>query len=147
MAIAASNTLIMLLLAVPGLGFLLTPVFRKRGSSWVKIGSAATYSGNEPRKATFKYTSHAGYTQRQKNGFAWIVPSVDDGDDLTAFSAVCSHTGCNVAWHSEEECFVCPCHAGRYDLQGNVISGPPPRPLTRLPLKLENGNLVIQIPT
>ena len=38
---------------------------------------------------------------------------------------------------------LCPCHAGKFDLEGNVISGPPPQPLPRLALKVEGNSLVI----
>jgi cytochrome b6-f complex iron-sulfur subunit len=39
--------------------------------------------------------------------------------------------------------FVCPCHAGIYDLDGNVVSGPPPKPLTAIPLKIEGETIII----
>jgi nitrite reductase/ring-hydroxylating ferredoxin subunit len=38
---------------------------------------------------------------------------------------------------------VCPCHAGIYDLEGNVRSGPPPKSLTRIPVRVEGENIVI----
>ncbi|HEX9653828.1 MAG TPA: ubiquinol-cytochrome c reductase iron-sulfur subunit [bacterium] len=146
-AIAVLNGLIALVLAVPGLGFLLTPVFRKASSSWIDLGAVDGFSANQPRKATFKYISEAGYTRSEKTGFVWVVPDPDGENQVTVLSAVCSHTGCNVAWQPDEEKFVCPCHEGRYTLRGEVVSGPPPRPLTKLPTRLENGKMFIQLPT
>ncbi len=64
---------------------------------------------------------------------------------LFALSPVCSHLGCLVNWHRKKGQFLCPCHGGKYDIQGNVIAGPPPRPLTRLPMKIEKGKLYIGI--
>ncbi len=146
-AIGLLNGLIALTLAVPGLGFLLTPVFRKGSSSWIKLGAADNFSSAEPQKATLKYVSEAGYTRAEKTGFVWVVPEAGGENPLTVLSAVCSHTGCNVAWQTDEQKFVCPCHEGRYDRHGDVLSGPPPRPLTKLATRIENGQLFVQLLT
>ncbi len=61
------------------------------------------------------------------------------------FSAVCSHLGCLVSYHKDKQEFVCPCHGGRYDLTGRNISGPPPAPLTRFPLKIQDGMLFVGV--
>jgi cytochrome b6-f complex iron-sulfur subunit len=58
---------------------------------------------------------------------------------LTAFSAVCSHLGCLVNYHRDKREFVCPCHGGKYGLSGKNVSGPPPAPLTRFPVKIQDG--------
>jgi cytochrome b6-f complex iron-sulfur subunit len=64
---------------------------------------------------------------------------------LTAFSPVCTHFGCLVNWDYNKKFFLCPCHAGKYDIDGNVISGPPPKPLKRLPLKIIDGKVYVEI--
>ena len=61
------------------------------------------------------------------------------------FSAVCSHLGCLVSYHKEKQEFVCPCHGGKYDLTGRNIFGPPPAPLTRFPLKIQDGMLFVGV--
>jgi cytochrome b6-f complex iron-sulfur subunit len=60
-----------------------------------------------------------------------------------ALSRVCTHLGCLVEYQKSAEVLLCPCHAGKFDLDGNVISGPPPQPLPRLALKVEGDSLVI----
>jgi len=60
-------------------------------------------------------------------------------------SAVCSHLGCLVNYHRDKQEFVCPCHGGRYDRSGRNIAGPPPAPLTRFPLKIEKGMVMVGI--
>ena len=65
------------------------------------------------------------------------------GDGLYALSPRCTHLGCFVSWDAEKNEFACPCHGGRYDIAGNVIEGPPPAPLLRLPYKIEEGFLLI----
>ncbi len=63
--------------------------------------------------------------------------------ELAAFSAVCTHLGCTVAFFPEDEVFECPCHGGEYDIDGKVLHGPPPRPLPRLNVKVENGKVML----
>ena len=57
-----------------------------------------------------------------------ILVRTSDGD-LKAFSAVCTHLECTVQYKSDVAQIWCACHNGYYDLGGNVVSGPPPRPL------------------
>jgi len=65
------------------------------------------------------------------------------GGDLIALSAVCTHLGCIVQWQKENEKFLCPCHAGLYTADGTVVSGPPPKPLARLPFTVANGIITV----
>jgi cytochrome b6-f complex iron-sulfur subunit len=60
-----------------------------------------------------------------------------------AFSRVCTHLGCLVEYNKAKQRFICPCHAGNFDLDGSVHSGPPPKPLASIPLKIEGENLII----
>jgi Rieske Fe-S protein len=59
-----------------------------------------------------------------------IVVRTADGD-LRAFSAVCTHLDCTVQFKADTSQLWCACHNGMYDLGGNVVSGPPPRPLEK----------------
>jgi cytochrome b6-f complex iron-sulfur subunit len=61
------------------------------------------------------------------------------------FSAVCSHLGCLVSYHKEKQEFICPCHGGKYDLTGRNIFGPPPAPLTRFPLRIQDGMVLVGV--
>jgi len=62
-----------------------------------------------------------------------------------ALSPVCSHLGCLVNWDTNRGEFLCPCHGGRYGMEGEVIAGPPPGPLTRLPLEVTEGKVYVGI--
>ena len=59
------------------------------------------------------------------------------------FSRVCTHLGCLVNYNGEEKRFICPCHAANFNLEGNVISGPAPKPLVRYPVLVKGENIVI----
>ena len=62
-----------------------------------------------------------------------------------AFSAVCTHLGCLVLWENVKKEIACPCHAGFFDLEGKVISGPPPQPLKTYPVSVVDGKIMVQI--
>ena len=50
---------------------------------------------------------------------------------LFAFSAKCTHEGCTVTYQPAQSVIWCPCHDGRFDMNGRVVSGPPPQPLMK----------------
>ncbi len=61
-----------------------------------------------------------------------------------ALSAVCTHLGCITRFLSDEKCIACPCHGSRFDLEGNVIHGPAPRPLPWLEVQADaSGTLIV----
>src|SRR5690606_18141343 len=43
--------------------------------------------------------------------------------NVNALSPVCTHAGCIVTWNDAEKSWDCPCHGGRYDIYGNVLTG------------------------
>jgi Rieske Fe-S protein len=53
----------------------------------------------------------------------------DSRGALRALSAKCTHEGCTVQYRADQGLVWCACHNGRFDVDGRVISGPPPRPL------------------
>jgi len=70
-------------------------------------------------------------------------------EGVIAYSAVCTHTGCDVTgWHPDSQLLECPCHYSIYDPKeaAKVVSGPTPRPLPALPLKIADGRLVVAKP-
>ena len=65
------------------------------------------------------------------------------GGELLAFTAVCPHLNCTVQYDSQANYIWCPCHNGRFDLTGRVISGPPPRPLEKYNVKVSGEDIVV----
>ena len=71
------------------------------------------------------------------------------GDQLFAFTAICTHDGCDVTdWLADEHMLSCPCHFSKFDPKdaGRVKDGPAPRPLPQLPLTIADGKLVVSAP-
>jgi cytochrome b6-f complex iron-sulfur subunit len=69
---------------------------------------------------------------------------LQSADQLLAFSAKCTHEGCTVTYQPAQSVIWCPCHDGRFDLTGRVLSGPPPQPLLKyVALRQPDGGIVI----
>jgi len=79
----------------------------------------------------FKFGSKPGLLIRTPDG------------ELRAFSAVCTHLDCTVQYKSDTSQIWCACHNGFYDLHGNVVSGPPPRPLESLTVNQRGDEVVV----
>ena len=63
---------------------------------------------------------------------------------LFAFSAKCTHEGCTITYQPAQSVLWCPCHDGRFDLNGRVLSGPPPQPLAKYEARRQpDGSIVI----
>jgi Rieske Fe-S protein len=59
----------------------------------------------------------------------------DNDGKVTALSPVCTHAGCIVNFNPAEKSWDCPCHGGRYDLNGKVVTGPPRIDLQKIDLQ------------
>ncbi len=55
--------------------------------------------------------------------------------DFRAFSATCTHLDCIVEYQKSEQRIWCNCHNGQYNLNGQNVAGPPPKPL--IPFKVD----------
>lgn len=73
----------------------------------------------------------------------WIVRL--DETRLVALSAVCTHLRCIVGFDKDRRILVCPCHRGRFDLAGGVLSGPPPRALPTYSVSVRAGDVFVQL--
>lgn len=71
-----------------------------------------------------------------------LIQLADGG--YAAFSMICPHLGCIVKWMDEEDIFHCPCHAAEFSPEGDVVAGPPPRPLDRLVVVVEGQNIFVE---
>jgi Rieske Fe-S protein len=63
--------------------------------------------------------------------------------DLKAFSAVCTHLNCTVQYRADLGHIWCACHNGHFDLNGQNIEGPPPRPLDAFVVNVRGAQIVV----
>ncbi len=73
------------------------------------------------------------------------INRVDEG--FLAMSAICTHLRCIAPWVEKNDRFECPCHAGIFNRVGEVVSGPPPRPLDLHPVEIVGGKVVVDTGT
>ena len=66
-------------------------------------------------------------------------------EQVIALSAVCTHVRCILDYDHERRGLICPCHDGRFDLNGNVVSGPPPRALPTYEVSTRAGEVFVRV--
>ncbi len=63
--------------------------------------------------------------------------------ELYAYEQRCTHRACSVVFDRRTNRLECPCHRGAYDAAtGNVLQGPPPRPLNQIEIEMRAGGEV-----
>ncbi|MEW5923944.1 MAG: ubiquinol-cytochrome c reductase iron-sulfur subunit [Candidatus Zixiibacteriota bacterium] len=63
---------------------------------------------------------------------------VTPNQEAKAFSALCTHLDCTVQYRNDLGIIWCACHNGQYDLEGRNIGGPPPRPLEKYAVHIDD---------
>ncbi|MGH9369167.1 MAG: ubiquinol-cytochrome c reductase iron-sulfur subunit [Thermoanaerobaculia bacterium] len=64
--------------------------------------------------------------------------------DLRALTATCTHLACTVQYRPDRADIWCACHNGVYDINGRNVSGPPPRPLSKLEVNVRADRVVLR---
>jgi len=139
--IAAAAGLIGFSLAIPLVGYVISPTLKRREKPWVGIGRLDDLPVGEPKQLDYVATIHDGYLETKSRKAVWAVKQADGA--VTVFSPLCTHLGCGYHWDGSQRQFKCPCHCSVYDVSGNVLAGPAPRRLDVLPTQIENGQLQV----
>ena len=104
----------------PAFKFIVPPPSGEANVSQLKLPfSRADIEADALKAKTFKFGRTMG------------IIVVTESGELKAMAATCTHLDCTVQHRPDLGIIWCACHNGRYDLDGNNISGPPPRPLER----------------
>lgn len=132
------------LLAVPVLRYVLYPVYASRAQSeWSEVGDESEFAASTtPVRKTITFTQRDGWREVVSSQAVYVSRAADG--QLEVLSAICPHLGCSVSWQASQDKFICPCHGGVFSPDGQHIAGPPPRPMDRLPSKVDNGKLQVQ---
>ncbi len=130
------------LVGVPLIGSFIGPAFRTLKPHWMKAGEVDTLPLGEPAHLTSADVQADAYIRETVTRHLWAIRHSDT--DVTVFSPICPHLGCQFDWDPSTKTFRCPCHGSVYSLDGKVLGGPAPRPLDTLPAKLEKGELYVE---
>jgi len=121
----------------------LAPSFTRRDTGWLRAAALDALPENQPVPVTLRVTRQDGYSQVVDRTVVYLVRTGDQ--DVRAMHSTCTHLGCRTAYDRKNKQILCPCHGGVFDVQGNVVSGPPPAPLPTLSTRVENGDVMVQI--
>jgi menaquinol-cytochrome c reductase iron-sulfur subunit len=102
---------------------------------WVRAGTLGELTANVPVPRVLAVPRADGWYRARARETVFLV--WNGARDVRVFSATCTHLGCQVLWDGDKKRFRCPCHGGVYDVNGQVLDGPPPRPLTVIQAKVE----------
>ena len=125
------------LVAIPSVAFLLG--LRKTPQVWRTVGKLGDFRIGSTVNVSFQDSSPLPWSGVTAQTAAWLRRTGER--NFIAFSMNCTHLGCPVRWLAEADLFMCPCHGGVFYADGQVASGPPPKPLNRYPVRV-NGDQV-----
>jgi menaquinol-cytochrome c reductase iron-sulfur subunit len=127
---------------VPWVGFLLSPILAPRREQWRAVGRVSGFSVGDTVEVTFRDAAAQPWSGASGDAAAWLRR--DAQNRFTAFSIHCTHLGCPVRWEQGANLFMCPCHGGVFYADGSVAAGPPPRALTRFPVRVADGQVYVR---
>ncbi len=144
--VGALGTIMGMVVGLPVVGYFISPALKSNTSdAWIAAGPLKNYPVGTPTLFTFTRTKINGWEKTVNSYGVYVLRKSEAEADVVAFSNVCTHLACRVTWKGDLNAYVCPCHDGRFDITGKVVSGPPPRPLDAYAAKIENGNLLIHL--
>lgn len=110
---------------------------------WIKAGAAGELPPNVPVPRVLALSRQDGWYRERARETVFLVR--DEAGTVHALSATCTHLGCQVRWDAEATRFRCPCHGGVFDAHGQVVAGPPSRPLDRIDTRVEDGTVLVRL--
>jgi menaquinol-cytochrome c reductase iron-sulfur subunit len=130
--------------ALPAVGFAIAPIFDRPEETWEGVGSVDDFTSDTYRQAVITIVDGVGDSGKTtvyvRRGSADLD---EDPNEFIAISNRCAHLGCPVRFVRAAGTFICPCHGGVYGFEGEVIGGPPVRPLDRFQTRITDGVLEI----
>lgn len=144
--VGSISAVVGMLMAVPLVRFALDPVLRPSGGAdWFPLGAAGELeaaAAAEPVRSEVSFRRVDGWRATTVKQTVWVT--TDAQGSVAVLSGTCPHLGCVAVWHGDRGRFVCPCHRGNFSRHGERLSGPPPRGLDPLPIKIEDGKLWVK---
>ena len=106
-------------LAVPLIGYVISPALKRREQPWVEVGKTDDLPVGVPRQLDYVQTIQDGWMASRTHKAVWAVKQADGG--VTVLSPICTHLGCGHRWDDADRTFKCPCHGSVYDAEDKVL--------------------------
>jgi menaquinol-cytochrome c reductase iron-sulfur subunit len=136
------GTIMAATIGLPAIAYLFSPAIKARETqAWIPAGKLDNYPVGVPTLFSFTRTMVNGWEKTVNSYGAYILKLSDT--EVQAYSNICTHLSCRVNWTEADQLYICPCHDGRFNITGQVVSGPPPKPLNQYETKIENGLVYI----
>jgi len=135
--------------AISGLtgAFLGMPLLERKKAADILIGDLSIL-GKSFKKIRVMLPVNDGWNSMTDHRILYAKFNDENPSEPIVFSATCSHLGCTVNWDKDsgdDGQFVCPCHGGKFGIDGAVVSGPPPSGLTRIEAHLKGGDVFAKL--
>lgn len=136
--------LIATIVGLPLFRYVLYPVQAgARTEKWTEVGEVTEFQNiDKPITKTISLVQRDGWREVVSNQSVFVSRS--NNGMLQVLSPICPHLGCSVAFHENQDKFICPCHGGQFAADGKRLSGPPPRGLDTLDVQIKDGKLQVQ---
>jgi menaquinol-cytochrome c reductase iron-sulfur subunit len=129
-------------LGIPAVAYIVGPALQRvEEEEWIPIGSTSKVELGTPTLFKAKIERQTGWITDEDEISVYLL--TEDGRDYAAMSNICTHLGCRVRWIDDQGQFFCPCHNAIFSKDGSVVEGPPPRPLDRFEVKVEEDTIYI----
>ena len=121
-----------LVLGLPSISYLIDPALREGGKqAWIPIGKLENMEIGKPYQFSFTRVQVNGWERTSSSFGGYALRNSEDPNDLLILNSRCTHLACTVNWSDESGAYLCPCHDAKFSPTGEVLDGPPPRPLDR----------------
>jgi Rieske Fe-S protein len=115
----------------------------QRRFEWRALGSIAKVEPGIPTLFKTRVERTIGWVAEEEELSIYVF--TEDEREYEGLSNVCTHLGCRVRWVGDQEAFFCPCHNATFSKTGQVLTGPPPAPLDRYEVKVEDGQVFVNL--
>lgn len=118
------------IIGLPSIFYLIDPALQEDAKeAWIPIGKFEDMQVGVPYPFSFTQVQVNGWERTASSFGGYAIRKSDNPDELLILNSRCTHLSCTVNWSAEAQAYICPCHDAKFGMEGEVLDGPPPRPL------------------
>ena len=143
-----------ILLAAPAIAYVWSPLRKKpdEGSGtdgFSDAGPLADLPVGQWQLVSIDVVRQDGWEKTRTSRGVYVRRTGEGMQDVIVLTPTCPHLGCSVSWQADKDQqgngeFVCPCHKGVFNAEGQLKGGPPPRGMDKLPSETRGDRLWIR---